>query len=263
MTDLRRIFDEHRPNPGYCLLIRPMHDASYDEFWDKVAIAFHRTFAWKDVGRLAESGDIMDTVLREMAESDVIVADVSQERANVFYELGIAHAKKGPKKVVLVTGVQPAEAAPCNLPFDVQGMRVVPYKPKTGMDDFLRRLQQALFASLEGTTWFHLATNKAHTSELTPGDGGNYIFEVKALAITGEARLQNEGVDIELTVRRQPLPERGIEASEESAPVTLLLGDPDKRTHKIPHLPWRLRSEGHDTSRGELEAVICMVPDRT
>src|SRR6185369_16261567 len=103
MADIRRIFEEHRSNPGYCLVIRPMHDPAFKEFWDTVAVAFHRTFAWKDVGRFVEAGDIMDDVLREMADSDVIIADVSAERANVFYELGIAHAMKGPKKVVLVT----------------------------------------------------------------------------------------------------------------------------------------------------------------
>ena len=266
MADPRPIFEAHRPNPGYCLVIRPMNDPAFNEFWDHVARAFHRTFAWKDVGRLTEPGDIMDVVLREMAESDVIIADISQERANVFYELGIAHAMRGTNKVVLVTGVpgsKPARApASFKLPFDVQGLRVVPYDPNSGMDDFVRRLREALFASLEGTTWFHLATDKTHTSRPTRGDGANYIFEVKVIAITGEARLQNEGVDVELTVRRQPSPTRGIEESEETTSVTLLLRDPSRRTHKIPHLPWRLRSEGHDDTRGELEAVICIVPDR-
>jgi len=262
MIEIRRIFEEHRPNPGYCLVIRPMHDDAFNKLWDAVAVAFDRTFAWRDVGQFIESGDIMDAVLRAMAESDVIVADMSAERANVFYELGIAHAMKGPKKVILVTRVPEAGSASLELPFDVRGMRVVPYDAKSGMDVFLLRLEQAVLASLEGTTWFHLATNKTHHSKLTRGVGGNYRFDVKVLAITGDAALQNEGVDIELTVRREASTERGIEGLEESMPVTLLLHDDDQRTYKIPYVPWRLRSEGHANNGGEIEAVICMVPDR-
>ena len=261
MADPRPIFEAHRPNPGYCLVIRPMHDSAFDEFWDNVARAFHRTFAWKDVGRLTESGEIMDVVLREMAESDVIIADISQERANVFYELGIAHAMRGTNKVVLVTGVQGSEPAPLKLPFDVQGFRAVPYDPKAGVDDFLGRLRQALFASLEGTTWFHLPASKTHPSTVIHTDDGNYHFKVKVLAITGDARLKNEGVDIELTVTREPSPGREEEVTHKTATL-LFRGNEDTRTCPIPHLPWRLRSEGHNHDRGEVEAVICMVPNR-
>src|SRR6185436_18585200 len=102
MPDLRRIFQQNRPNPGYCLVIRPM-EADFDEFWGRVARAYKRTFAWTDVGSLASSGDIMEDVLQAIAGSDVIIADVSLQRANVFYELGIAHAMKGLEKVVIVT----------------------------------------------------------------------------------------------------------------------------------------------------------------
>src|SRR5689334_5522747 len=40
MTDPRRIFEQHRPNPGYCLVIRPMNNPAFHVFWDQVARAY-------------------------------------------------------------------------------------------------------------------------------------------------------------------------------------------------------------------------------
>lgn len=256
MSDLRRIFENTRRNPGYCLVIRPMKP-EFDRFWADVARAYKRTFAWTDVGQLESSGDIMDEVLHAMARSDVIIADVSEGSPNVFYELGIAHAMKTLGKVVIVTRVKGHEPTALDVPFDVRGLRFLRYDPDAGVDALVPALREMLFDALEGTTWFHLTTGATHRSPLIAGDDGNYRFEVTALAITGDERLKNEAVDVELTLHKEP-PDG--DASQRHR-VRLLYRDETRRTFRIPHLPWRLRSEGHERGSGELEAVICMVPD--
>jgi hypothetical protein len=258
MTDPRLIFERHRPNPGYCLVIRPVQRADFDQFWGRVARAYKRTFAWTDVGSFVSTGDIMEGVLQAIARSDVIIADVSLQRPNVFYELGIAHAMKGLEKVVIVTRKPGQEPTINDVPFDVAALRFLRYDADANIRKFLDPLKKMLFNSLEGTTWFHLPAGATHRSPLMAGDDGTYRYEVTASAITGDARLKNEAVDIQLTVHREPpdgsLPQR--------ATTTLHFRDETKRMCAIPHLPWRLRSEGHDTNMGRHEAVICMVPDR-
>jgi hypothetical protein len=48
-------------------------------------------------------GRVMPQVLRDIQRSSVVVADISGNNPNVFYELGIAHHVKGTERVVITT----------------------------------------------------------------------------------------------------------------------------------------------------------------
>jgi hypothetical protein len=48
-------------------------------------------------------GSVMAHVVRDIRGAAVVVADVTRNNPNVFYELGIAHQLKGPERVVLIT----------------------------------------------------------------------------------------------------------------------------------------------------------------
>ncbi|MCP4985132.1 MAG: hypothetical protein GY928_03390 [Colwellia sp.] len=63
---------------------------------------------------------IMDDVVRSIQESTILVADLTYKNANVFYELGLAHAMD--KKVVLL-----AQSTDC-VPFDLRHRRVCLYE---------------------------------------------------------------------------------------------------------------------------------------
>jgi hypothetical protein len=63
--------------------------------------------------------NILKDVLRGIAEADLVVADLTTLNANVFYELGIAHALLKP--AVLLT--QSSE----DIPFDLKSYRVIIY----------------------------------------------------------------------------------------------------------------------------------------
>ncbi len=67
------------------------------------------------VERQIFSGNILDRVFRQIAMADLIVADMSECNANVFYEVGQAHALG--KTTVLLT--QRGE----DIPFDLQQSR--------------------------------------------------------------------------------------------------------------------------------------------
>ena len=63
--------------------------------------------------------NILEDIIKEIINSDLIVADLTDSNPNVYYELGIAHALG--KNVVLIT--QEIE----ELPFDLRSYRVISY----------------------------------------------------------------------------------------------------------------------------------------
>ncbi len=65
----------------------------------------------------ARPGMITTQVLQRVADADLVVADLTDHNANVFYELAIRHAMQAPV-VQLISHDQ-------RLPFDVAGMRAV------------------------------------------------------------------------------------------------------------------------------------------
>lgn len=72
-------------------------------------------------GDLAAPGNIMDQVWGGIRGADVVVADITGKNANVFYEIGLAHALG--KEVILIS--QDAES-----PFDIRSSRRVSYDAK-------------------------------------------------------------------------------------------------------------------------------------
>lgn len=66
------------------------------------------------------TGKIIDQVWRGINSAKVLVAELTTRNANVFYELGLAHALNKP--VVLVSGAKD------DVPFDLQHIRVIYYE---------------------------------------------------------------------------------------------------------------------------------------
>ena len=68
---------------------------------------------------LLNQNNILQDIVSGIIESDLIIADLSQSNANVYYEVGLAHASG--KKVVLLT--QDID----EVPFDLRSYRIVAY----------------------------------------------------------------------------------------------------------------------------------------
>ncbi|QFI38144.1 hypothetical protein FR932_09955 [Moritella marina ATCC 15381] len=68
---------------------------------------------------IKSQSNILEDIVKGIIESDLIIADLTDSNANVYYELGIAHALQ--KKVVLIT--QEID----ELPFDLKSYRVIGY----------------------------------------------------------------------------------------------------------------------------------------
>ena len=258
MADPRRIFRENPRNPGYCLVIRPMRH-EFDEFWNAVAEDFKETFAWMDVGRLKGLGEIMDDVLIQIARSGIVVADVSEGSANVFYELGIAHAFKGPEKVAIVTRVKGEQPSTRDVPFDVRGMRFLRYQSDSAKrKGFIDALKQLILEALEGTTWFHLAEGSADSPRRLDGRRRRQLqIRRDREEALGESREERRG-----NRDRSDRVSRSIEHKRQRARVSSShaplprQGSPNRPCAAC---TWRLKSEGTENSANK--HTICMVPD--
>jgi nucleoside 2-deoxyribosyltransferase len=65
-------------------------------------------------------GMVISDITRRLQEADVVIADISVENANVYYELGYAHALGKPAILLAEKGKA--------LPFDISGFRTLFYE---------------------------------------------------------------------------------------------------------------------------------------
>ena len=96
---------------------------------------------------IRSSQSIMKDIVRGIAESDLIVADLTGSNPNVYYELGLAHSLRKP--VIILTQEMK------DLPFDLRAYRVISYG--THFTDFERArkdLKDLAAGYIEGTTEF-------------------------------------------------------------------------------------------------------------
>lgn len=102
--------------------------------------------AW-EVTRIDEVpavGAISQQYLREIVLADLVLAEISQPNANVFYELGVRHAVASGGTVLLAT-------AGTSIPFDLKDQRVIFYSldaegVSRAIADIRRSLQHELKA---------------------------------------------------------------------------------------------------------------------
>lgn len=75
-----------------------------------------------DTGEIVEPGNIREDMFRMIMEADIVICDFTVHNANVFYELGIRHALRK-RRTVLIKGKPSAD----DTPFDVLTDRYVAY----------------------------------------------------------------------------------------------------------------------------------------
>ncbi len=99
------------------------YDSLYQEVIQPVSARLgYRAFRADDLSR---PGVILQDIRRGIIESDVIVAEITPVNANVFYELGYAHALEKPTILLASRKTE-------KLPFDISGYRVVFYDDTIG-----------------------------------------------------------------------------------------------------------------------------------
>ena len=87
---------------------------------------------------IEHNGNILDVVQQKIPQADIVIADMSTRNANVFYEIGFAHAVNRPT-VLLCRNTD-------TVPFDLQSINYIKY---AGIVDLRERLEKRLKALRE------------------------------------------------------------------------------------------------------------------
>jgi hypothetical protein len=105
-----------------CFIVMPFSEHDLNEVYEAIV---KPTIV--DCGLICERGDdstgsreIIDDIMKSITQSDLIVADLTRKNANVFYEIGIAHALN--KEVLLLSQTLD------DVPFDLRHRRVLLYQ---------------------------------------------------------------------------------------------------------------------------------------
>jgi hypothetical protein len=121
-----------------CFVLMPFAGESRD--WYEVAIrpaVEGAGFRCKRADEIFGAGPITEQIFRNIFDADVLLVDLSGKNANVFYELGVAHALGKP--VVLIA--QDIET----IPFDLRSLRVIVYQSTpAGIAHFTKAVQSVL-----------------------------------------------------------------------------------------------------------------------
>ncbi|HEV7266137.1 MAG TPA: tetratricopeptide repeat-containing protein [Falsiroseomonas sp.] len=136
-----RPFGTKRDASGKEIDFEAVHGALIGPALEEAALAGSST------GEIIEAGNIREDMFGLIIEADIVVCDVTIHNANVFYELGIRHALRR-KRSVLIRGGPVADPPP----FDILTDRYMPYEvdaPAKAKDELVRVLRATLRSDRE------------------------------------------------------------------------------------------------------------------
>ena len=103
-------------------------EKDFDELYQNVITPVCAEYGYKSLraDECYTSSAIIQDIIREIAGASLIIADITMDNPNVFYELGYAHALNKP--TILLADINKRD----RLPFDISGYRTVFYENSIG-----------------------------------------------------------------------------------------------------------------------------------
>lgn len=144
------------------------YDDQFNELYKKFieTVLHDEGFTVTRADEMIGSANIMRTVIRGIEESCIVVADLTGRNANVYYELGLAHALHKP--------VIHLSQAINDLPFDISGYQVIGYDPYfVAMDEAKDKLAAVAQGVFDGTTTFGNPFSDHKGENVTPTCSSN------------------------------------------------------------------------------------------
>ena len=120
-------------------------EKDFDELYSDVIVPKCKQFGYRSVraDECYTTTAIIQDIIKEISDASVIIADVTMDNPNVFYELGYAHALKKP--TILLADVDKRE----KLPFDISGQRVVFYNNSIGGKKDIEKKLEKYFENID------------------------------------------------------------------------------------------------------------------
>jgi tetratricopeptide (TPR) repeat protein len=206
-------------NRPVCFMVMPFNKKSasghrqidFNALWDRAFAPMLSDLGFDPIRADADLGSsiIVDMLIR-LTASDLVIADLTIENANVYYEIGVRHAAREPGCVLIAADW----ARPL---FDLQQIRRLPYPLPRGdlTDEVVRSIQDALREPIDKAKGA-----KSPVFQLVPGYPGDLpqnrsrefqafvghltAFQAAATAITAAPAAQREAMATHL-LERYPL----------------------------------------------------------
>ena len=104
-----------------CFILMPFGEWS-DKYFTDIYVPATKDAGFEPIRAdgLFSSGSVMEQIWEQISKAKVLLAELTNKNANVFYELGLSHAIGKP--VVLITGNLE------DVPFDLRHLRVIAYE---------------------------------------------------------------------------------------------------------------------------------------
>jgi hypothetical protein len=147
-------------------------------------------------GEIIQAGNIREDMFGLIPKADLVVCDITILNANVFYELGIRHALRT-KRTVLIRGAPSAD----DVPFDILTDRYLEYeldKPKEWVDALTETLRATLASEATDSPVFKMLPNLPEadpdTLRVLPKDLADEVERARAGGAWGWLRLLSQEV---------------------------------------------------------------------
>lgn len=157
-----------RVKAGHCFVVMPFAsqlDRVYAAIKDALQVEGLDVIPHR-ADEVVGGGPVMVDVLLNLAEAELVIVDLTGKNANVFYELGIAHAVRCAESVLLITQTMK------DVPFDVQFYRCIEYGLESdGLSQLQDKLVRFVKTEILPTRFlFRLAKGKTCESEKVLGE---------------------------------------------------------------------------------------------
>jgi len=150
-------------------------------------------------GEVHESGEIREDMFSELLLAKIVIADITIYNANVYYELGVRHALRS-KRTVLIQCPGYDEA-----PFDIKGYRYITYNkdnPGEALDELVLSLRASLDADRVDSPVFNmlpkLVQQDLEKFHAVPDEFGEEVAIATKAGMVGKLKLlmsESEGFD--------------------------------------------------------------------
>lgn len=148
-------------------------------------------------GEIIQAGNIREDMFGLIPKADLVVCDITILNANVFYELGIRHALRT-KRTVLIRGMPTKD----DTPFDILTDRYLVYnlqKPEDSVDELTKTLRATLASEATDSPVFKMLPNLPEadpdTLRVLPKDLADEVERARAGKASGWLRLLSQEVE--------------------------------------------------------------------
>jgi tetratricopeptide (TPR) repeat protein len=203
-----------KPNQWTCFVAMPIRSAGseehehffaiYQTIADVVAALGIRCYR-VDQGKL--TGNINKEIVKQLAESDLVIADLTDLNPNVFYELGVRHALRRSGTILLCD-----KSITSTIPFDINQYKVIQYE---GTLPGSRRMAEELRATIEAwSANIEAPQTDSPVHDWYPELPGN-VLQVGSVGLDEELRKENVALRVQLDAALargdvQRVPEGGV-----------------------------------------------------